>query len=100
MTRTAPDVKPATAPQAAHIRLVDLYKRFGKVVVFQGLDLTVYEHECLVILGPSGTGKSVLLKHIVGLLRPDKGEVYFRSQRVDQLTEQEWEPIRRRFGFL
>ena len=83
-----------------HIRLVNLYKRFGPVIVFQGVSLAVQERESVVILGPSGTGKSVLLKHIVGLLRPDSGEVYFRDERVDNKTERELEPIRRRFGFL
>jgi len=69
-------------------------------VVFRGVDLTIKERECVVILGPSGTGKSVLLKHIVGLLKPDSGEVYFRDQRVDTLSEAGLEGIRRRIGFL
>lgn len=53
-----------------------------------------------VIIGPSGTGKSVLLKHIVGLLRPDKGEVYFDDQRVDTMNESDLVPLRTRIGFL
>ncbi|MGA9097418.1 MAG: ABC transporter ATP-binding protein, partial [Methanotrichaceae archaeon] len=65
-----------------------------------GLSLDVREHETLVVLGPSGTGKSVLLKHIIGLLRPERGAVYFRDTRIDVLKERELEPIRRRFGFL
>ncbi len=83
-----------------HIRVVDLYKQFGSVVVFRGVTLRVLERESLVILGPSGTGKSVLLKHIVGLLRPDAGEVYFRDERIDNRDEVALEPIRQRFGFL
>jgi phospholipid/cholesterol/gamma-HCH transport system ATP-binding protein len=90
----------AAAPCPAHIRLVDVYKSFGALVVLDGVSLTVRERESVVILGPSGTGKSVLLKHIVGLLCPDAGEVYFRDQRVDHLHERELEPIRKRFGFL
>ncbi len=83
-----------------HIRLCDLHKRFGPVVVFDGVSIDIFAQECLVVLGPSGTGKSVLLKHIVGLMRPDSGAVYFRDQRVDTLDERALEPIRRRFGFL
>src|SRR5262249_36455602 len=82
------------------IRLVDLHKRFGSLFVFRGVNLNIIEKECLVILGPSGTGKSVLLKHIVGLLKSDLGEVYFRDRRVDHLGERGWEPIRKQFGFL
>ena len=77
----------AGAPCPTHIRLVDVHKSFGKLVVLDGLNLTIRERESVVILGPSGTGKSVLLKHIVGLLRPDSGEVYFREQRIDTLGE-------------
>ena len=69
-------------------------------MVFDGVTLDIFEQECVVVLGPSGTGKSVLLKHIVGLMRPDSGAVYFRDQRVDTLNEEALEPIRRRFGFL
>jgi phospholipid/cholesterol/gamma-HCH transport system ATP-binding protein len=88
---------PSTRP---HIRLVHLHKQFGPLTVFNDVSLTVHERECVVILGPSGTGKSVLLKHIIGLLRPDSGEVWFNDQRVDALDERGLEPIRRRFGFL
>jgi phospholipid/cholesterol/gamma-HCH transport system ATP-binding protein len=82
------------------IRLVDVYKSFGALKVLAGMNLGIQERESLVVLGPSGTGKSVLLKHIVGLLRPDAGQVFFHDQRVDSLQEREWEPIRKRFGFL
>ena len=84
----------------AHIRLVNVCKSFGALTVFCGLNLSVRERECVVILGPSGTGKSVLLKHIVGLLCPETGEVYFNRERVDHRPERELEPIRRRIGFL
>src|SRR5437763_941613 len=102
MSRTNPTQRDASAGTGApaHIRLEGVHKSFGSLVVFSGINVTVGERECLVILGPSGTGKSVLLKHIVGLLRPDQGAVYFRNQRLDTLGERELEPIRRRFGFL
>jgi phospholipid/cholesterol/gamma-HCH transport system ATP-binding protein len=82
------------------IRFENVCKRFGKLVVFEGLNLDVKPRECLVVLGPSGTGKSVLLKHIVGLLKPDKGAIYFKGERIDTKTERQYEPIRRHFGFL
>jgi len=107
---TAPAIQSASSPQSAaaapsgrcptHIRLENIHKRFGKLVVLDGITLTIPERESVVVIGPSGTGKSVLLKHIVGLLRPDQGEVYFRDKRIDNLQERELQPIRRRFGFL
>src|SRR5258708_3064006 len=95
-----PEASGAAPERRALIRMVDLHKSFAPLEVFNGLNLGVFERECVVILGPSGTGKSVLLKHIVALLRPDRGEVYFHRQRIDTLKERELEPIRRRIGFL
>ncbi|MEL7088951.1 MAG: ATP-binding cassette domain-containing protein, partial [Planctomycetota bacterium] len=82
------------------IRLQGVHKRFGPMAVLNGLDLAFYPGQTTVLLGPSGTGKSVTLKHIVGLLQPDAGEVWFHDQRVDQLKEQELVPLRKRIGFL
>jgi phospholipid/cholesterol/gamma-HCH transport system ATP-binding protein len=79
---------------------VNVHKRFGPLVVLDGLNLAIGAHESLVVLGPSGTGKSVLLKHIVGLLQPDGGEVWFHDQRVDHRPEATLEPVRKRIGFL
>ena len=93
-----PAVTRANCPTQMHLE--NIHKRFGKLVVLDGVTLNIPERESVVILGPSGTGKSVLLKHIVGLLRPDSGEVYFREQRIDNLDERALEPIRQRFGFL
>jgi phospholipid/cholesterol/gamma-HCH transport system ATP-binding protein len=104
MTQYSPQnsspLPPSSANQPQLIRLVDLHKSFGPLKVLDGLNLAIQEHECVVIIGPSGTGKSVLLKHMVGLLRPDSGEVYFRDQRIDNLGERGLEAIRKRFGFL
>ncbi|HVS70233.1 MAG TPA: ABC transporter ATP-binding protein [Phycisphaerae bacterium] len=83
-----------------HMRLVNVHKSFGSLVVLNGLSLDIHERESVVILGPSGTGKSVLLKHLVGLLKPDSGEVFFRDMRIDTLPERQLEPIREHFGFL
>jgi len=82
------------------IRLVDLHKRFGDLVVLAGVDLELMSGQTTVVIGESGCGKSVLLKHIVRLLRPERGEVHFRGQRIDRLSERELTTIRPHFGFL
>jgi phospholipid/cholesterol/gamma-HCH transport system ATP-binding protein len=80
--------------------LRDVHKAFGPSPVLGGIDLAFRRGEITVILGPSGTGKSVLLKHIVGLIRPDHGEVYFDGQRVDRMREAELVAIRKRIGYM
>lgn len=82
------------------IQLKRVSKSFGRLVVLQDLDLSIEEGKSLVVIGASGTGKSVLLKHIVGLLRPDHGEVWFAGQRIDTLRERRLMELRQRFGFL
>ncbi|MEM6560542.1 MAG: ABC transporter ATP-binding protein [Planctomycetota bacterium] len=89
---------PAIGPPL--VKLKNLHKRFGQLVVLDGVDLTVNAGETLVVLGASGSGKSVMLKHIVGLLRPDRGEVFFDNVRIDQLDERDLSDIRHRFGYL
>src|SRR5258708_5851516 len=82
------------------IELKHLHKSFGWHVVLSDVSLVVEEGKCLVIIGASGSGKSVMLKNIVGLLRPDGGEVWFKGERIDNLPERNLMPIRQRFGFL
>jgi phospholipid/cholesterol/gamma-HCH transport system ATP-binding protein len=82
------------------IELHHVSKRFGRLVVLNRLELNIETGKCLVIIGASGSGKSVTLKHIVGLLRPDSGEVYFDHQRIDNLPEKRLDQIRTHFGFL
>lgn len=84
----------------AVVRFVGVHKRFDALVVLDGIDLTLREGETTVVIGESGVGKSVILKHIVRLLKPDRGEVYFRDQRIDDLPERDLAAIRPRFGFL
>lgn len=84
----------------AVVRVVGLEKRFGFQQVLKGITLDFPRGKTTVVLGPSGCGKSVMLKHLVGLLRPDRGRVYFEADRVDTLPEHQLGPIRRRFGFL
>src|SRR5688572_27337385 len=82
------------------IQLKDLHKRFVRLVVLDGVNLNIEAGESVVVIGASGSGKSVMLKHIVGLLRPDKGGVWFDGQRIDTLPEKTLMHVRERFGFL
>jgi phospholipid/cholesterol/gamma-HCH transport system ATP-binding protein len=82
------------------IVLRDVHKRFGSQVVLDGVDLDVQEGETLALLGPSGTGKSVLLKHIIGLIRPDSGTVVVDDQDVGRLKRKELAELRSRIGYV
>jgi len=84
----------------ALIELRHVYKRFGWLEVLRDINLQIEKGKCLVIIGVSGSGKSVLLKHIVGLLKPDRGEVWFSDHRIDNLAERDLMKVRQRFGFL
>src|SRR5688500_1128312 len=82
------------------IELKNISKRFGRLVVLQDLTLSIETGQCLVVIGAAGTGKSVLLKHIVGLLRPDSGEVWIDGRRIDMLPERDLVDVRTRLGVL
>ena len=82
------------------IELRDVSKRFGRLVVLNGVSLSIDEGQSLVVIGASGSGKSVMLKHIVGLLTPDEGEVWFDGRRVDELSDRQLDKVREHFGFL
>jgi phospholipid/cholesterol/gamma-HCH transport system ATP-binding protein len=77
-----------------------LFKSFGAQKVLRGIDLDLHKTENLVVLGRSGSGKSVLIKIIAGLLKPDSGLVEVLGQKVDELEEQPLQALRRRMGFL
>jgi phospholipid/cholesterol/gamma-HCH transport system ATP-binding protein len=81
------------------ISIKDLYKSFEGLAVLKGVNLTVYTGENVVVLGRSGSGKSVLIKILVGLLKPDRGEVFVLGQQVDKLNEKELNALRLRIGF-
>lgn len=85
---------------AEPIELVDVCKRFGELVVLDHVSLTVPRGQTTAVIGPSGTGKSVLLKHIVGLLRPDAGEVRVFGTDMARASEREIYAVRRRLGML
>ncbi|MBK8913182.1 MAG: ABC transporter ATP-binding protein [Phycisphaerales bacterium] len=82
------------------IELRRVSKSFGPQRVLDDIDLRIERGKNTVIIGRSGVGKSVLLKHVVGLLHPDRGEVYFDGRRVDTLRERELVAVRRRISFV
>ncbi|MCL4549252.1 MAG: ABC transporter ATP-binding protein [Bacteroidetes bacterium] len=82
------------------IEVVDVHKSFDANHVLRGVNLTIKEGESLAVIGRSGCGKSVLLKHIVGLLHPDEGCIKFEGKIVNELERNELYEVRRRFGFL
>jgi phospholipid/cholesterol/gamma-HCH transport system ATP-binding protein len=82
------------------IELKGVYKRFGPKVVLDGVDLTVAPGESLVIIGGSGTGKSVTIKTILGLITPDKGSIKVDGQEVTRLSGRAREAVNRKFGML
>ena len=75
-------------------------KRFGPQLVLDNVSLEIEKGKTTVVIGPSGCGKTVLIKHLIVLLRPTSGEVYFKGQRVDNLSEQELNEVRTHYGFL
>jgi phospholipid/cholesterol/gamma-HCH transport system ATP-binding protein len=82
------------------IQIRGLKKAFGEKQVLDGIDLDVQSGETVVVLGPSGTGKSVLLKHILGLIEADAGSIQVDGEEVVGRPEHELNQIRRRFGML
>lgn len=77
-----------------------VYKRFGSKVVLDGLDLAVMPGESMVIIGGSGTGKSVTIKSVLGLVTPDRGSIKVDGQEVTRLTGRAREKVNRKFGML
>ena len=82
------------------IELRDVHKRFGKQIVLDGVNFNVQEGETLALLGPSGTGKSVLLKHIIGLIHPDSGTIIVDDKDVVRLKRHELAELRSHIGYV
>ncbi|MBK6914618.1 MAG: ABC transporter ATP-binding protein [Ignavibacteriales bacterium] len=82
------------------IEIKNLHKRFGQNKVLNGVDLDILPGETIVIIGKSGCGKSVLIKHIVGLLQPDDGYVKVEGEIINDLDQKRLYEIRKKFGFL
>lgn len=82
------------------IEIKNVRKKFGEKQVLNGVDLTIQSGITLVIIGRSGCGKSVLLKHIIGLLKPDEGEIFIEGRNIAKMNEKELYEVRKKFGFL
>ena len=82
------------------IEIVDVVKQFGRTRILNGLNLGLPDDQISMVLGPSGTGKSVLIKHIVGLLYPDSGDVIVKGQSVPDLSDDDLFEMRKKFGLL
>jgi phospholipid/cholesterol/gamma-HCH transport system ATP-binding protein len=82
------------------IQVHGLYKRFGRQEVFKGLSLDIMRGEILAVVGRSGSGKSVFLKHLIGLFQPDRGQILLEGQDVQQGGSRRMAQVRERFGML
>jgi phospholipid/cholesterol/gamma-HCH transport system ATP-binding protein len=91
-------IRPSKAPDA--IEFIDVHKTFGRNHVLRGLNMGLPEGKISMIIGPSGTGKSVCIKHIVGLLYPDQGDVLVHGVSIPSLSDDELFAMRRKFGVL
>ena len=80
--------------------LKNLTKKFSDKVILDNTCLDIEKGKTTVVIGPSGCGKTVLIKHLIVLLRPTSGEVYFKDQRIDNMSEMDLNSIRTQYGFL
>jgi phospholipid/cholesterol/gamma-HCH transport system ATP-binding protein len=91
------DASPSSSPL---LRLVGVEKKLGRQKILRGVDLQIDKGERMIIIGRSGGGKSVLLKHIIGLMQPDAGQVWFRDIDLAKLTDEQLAPLRKETGML
>jgi phospholipid/cholesterol/gamma-HCH transport system ATP-binding protein len=82
------------------IEFKNVTKRFNEKTVLDEVNLSIYENQITTIIGKSGTGKSVLLKHIIGLLKPDEGAIVFQGKPVNEMKKNEWKACRSQISFL
>jgi len=82
------------------IEFRDIHKAFGPKQVLRGVSLGIEPGEVMFIIGTSGVGKSVTIKHLIGLLRIDTGEIWFDGERIDKLSERQFYPVRERIGMV
>jgi phospholipid/cholesterol/gamma-HCH transport system ATP-binding protein len=82
------------------IKFENVVKRFSSRTILKGLSYELKEGQILFVLGKSGTGKSVMLKNIVGLLRPEEGKIWIDGQEVSQISEEEYLPVRKKCGMV
>jgi len=96
----ATKISKSNQPKGGLIELNELNVSFGRQVVLRDITLSIPRGQTLAVIGESGCGKTVLLKTIVGLLRPTSGHVVFDGQRIDELGDKELTALRTRFGFV
>src|SRR3990170_6431279 len=82
------------------IRISDLHKKFRDNEVLRGVDLSIQKGETIVIIGRSGCGKSVVLKHIIGIVKPDTGRIVVDGEEITRFEAEEMYEIRKKFGML
>ncbi len=82
------------------IQFKRVHKRFGDNAVLKGVDLSIYQGQVTTIIGKSGIGKSVLLKHIIGLLRPDEGEILFAGKAIKAFSAEERKALKMKFSYM
>lgn len=82
------------------IEIINLHKAFGNNRVLNGVNLKIEKGESMVVIGGSGSGKSVLIKHIIGIQRPDEGSVFIDGVDIAKLSERDLNDVRKRFGML
>lgn len=82
------------------IRFIDVKKSFGSKHILRGLNIEVKKSEVFFVLGCSGTGKSVMLKHLVGLLTPDSGEIWVEDEEISKYSEKQFQAIRKKCGLV
>lgn len=99
---SGPDLKRGALelPPDVCIRYVDVYKSFGSKKVLAGLDLDIRRGEALVLMGPSGTGKSVTLRHAIGLMQADKGQVIVEGHDMSKIRSADLFELRKHMGYL
>jgi len=82
------------------IELQNVHKRFGDVDVLKGADLNIYQGEVITVIGKSGVGKSVLLKHIIGLIAPDSGRILFQNTPLTEMKKRDRKALKRKFSYM
>jgi phospholipid/cholesterol/gamma-HCH transport system ATP-binding protein len=86
--------------EGAFISYCDVWKAFDRNVIYQGMSLDIFKGETITVIGGSGTGKSVMLKMLIGLIRPDRGEIRFDGAELTEMPEAVLVPVRRRIAML
>lgn len=91
---------PPSSNSKPFIEVRGLKKKIGKQEILRGVNLDIYRGETLVLIGPSGEGKSVLLKHLIGLMKPDEGSIKIDGTSLTGLRERQLAPLRKQIGIL